>query len=255
MLQEILQRIDRRLTALDLTDRAASIKAGLSADAIRNIRRAAKNGTHDGITTSTLIPLAKALETTPGWLLDGQGDEEASEALTVPVVGRVGASNDGLVIFTTAHETGDVVPIPPGGTMNARALQVTGHSMRGFADDGALLYFEEQRLPPTPDMLGYVVVLETVDGEVLVKRLLRGSRPGLYDLESLSGPTLHDRELAWAANITAITPPARPARSSGPWSRDAAYGMRQLMLPALTATRRVHRSSNSRHTESTVIDA
>lgn len=208
MLEEILARIEQRLKALGLSATAASLKADLSEDAIRNMRRAVKRGSREGVTTLTLQALAPVLHTTAAWLLDGVGEEEA-EGATVPVIGRVGASNDGLVIFTTAHESGDVVPIPPGGTMNARALQVTGHSMRGFADDGALLYFEEQRLPPTPDMLGYVVVLETVDGEVLVKRLLRGSRPGLYDLESLSGPTLHDRELAWAANITAIIPPGQ----------------------------------------------
>jgi hypothetical protein len=42
---------------------------------------------------------------------------------------------------------------------------------------------------------------------VLVKRLLRGSMPGRYDLESLAGPTRQDAKLRWAAHITAIIPP------------------------------------------------
>ena len=79
--------------------------------------------------------------------------------------------------------------------------------MRGVADDGALIYFEDQRTPPTPDMLGHVVVVEVDTDEILVKRLLRGSAPHTYDLESLAGPTRHDARLRWAAHITAIIPP------------------------------------------------
>ena len=84
--------------------------------------------------------------------------------------------------------------------------------MRGVADDGALIYFEDQRTPPSPDMLGHVVVVETDTDEVLVKRLLRGSKPGLYDLESVAGPVRQDARLRWAAHITAIIPPFQARR-------------------------------------------
>ena len=56
-------------------------------------------------------------------------------------------------------------------------------------------------------MLGQIVVVETDGDEVLVKRLLRGSKAGRYDLESIAGPTRHDCRLRWAAHITAIIPP------------------------------------------------
>jgi len=92
------------------------------------------------------------------------------------------------------------------------ALRVVGHSMRGVADDGALIYFEDQKTAPTPDMLGHVVVVETDTDEVLVKRLLRGSRAGRFDLESVAGPTRHDARLRWAAHITAIIPPYQARR-------------------------------------------
>ncbi|MFS9599468.1 S24/S26 family peptidase, partial [Klebsiella variicola] len=72
--------------------------------------------------------------------------------------------------------------------------------------------FEDQRTPPSPDMLGHVVVVETEDGLVLLKRLLRGGKPGRYDLESLNGPTLTDQRLVWAAHITAIIPPFQARR-------------------------------------------
>lgn len=70
-----------------------------------------------------------------------------------------------------------------------------------------MIVVEDQRTPPTPDMLGHVVVVETDTDEVLVKRLLRGSQPHRFDLESIAGPTRQDARLRWAAHITAIIPP------------------------------------------------
>lgn len=125
----------------------------------------------------------------------------------VPVIGRAGANPDGRVLFATGQASGDLAPVPPGGADKAVALRVVGHSMRGLADEGALVYFEDQRTPPTPEMIGQMVVVETDADEVLVKRLLRGSRPGLYDLESLEGPPLRDAKVRWASLITAIVPP------------------------------------------------
>jgi len=156
---------------------------------------------------------AAAFGVRPEWLYDAAGAMlPATEAGFVPIIGRVGANPDGLVLFATGQEPGDLAPIPPGGTDKAAALLVVGHSMRGVADDGALIYFEDQRTPPSPDMLGHVVVVETDTDEVLVKRLLRGCRPGLYDLESVAGPMRQDARLRWAAHITAIIPPFQARR-------------------------------------------
>lgn len=156
---------------------------------------------------------AAAFGIRPEWLYDAAGSMlPAAEAGFVPIIGRVGANPDGLVLFATGQEPGDLAPIPPGGTEQARALLVVGHSMRGIADDGALIYFEDQKTAPSPDMLGHVVVVEIDTDEVLVKRLLRGSRAGLYDLESIAGPTRQDARLRWAAHITAIIPPFQARR-------------------------------------------
>jgi hypothetical protein len=130
----------------------------------------------------------------------------------VPIIGRVGADPEGVVLFASGQAAGDLVPIPPGGTEKAVALLIVGHSMRGLADDGGLIYFEDQRTPPSLDMLGHVVAVETETHEVLVKRLLRGSKAGRYDLESIVGPTRHDCRLRWAAHITAIIPPYQARR-------------------------------------------
>ena len=147
------------------------------------------------------------------WLYDAAGPVQAATATGLaPVIGYVGANPEGTVLFALGQDPAELAPIPPGGTEQARALKVVGHSMRGVADDGALIYFEDQRTPPTPDMLGHVVVVELDTDEVLVKRLLRGSRPGLFDLESLAGPTRQEARLRWAAHITAIIPPFQARR-------------------------------------------
>ncbi len=156
---------------------------------------------------------AAAFNVRPEWLYDALGAmRDTGHDGLVPILGHVGANPDGVVLFATGHEPTDLAPIPPGGTTQARALRVVGHSMRGLADDGALIYFEDQRTPPTAALLGHVVVVEIDTDEVLVKRLLRGSRAGLYDLESVAGPTRQDARLRWAAHITAIIPPFQARR-------------------------------------------
>jgi phage repressor protein C with HTH and peptisase S24 domain len=153
----------------------------------------------------------RAFSVRPEWLYDAQGPA-AGQPGPAPVIGRVGADPGGEVLLAGGQVQPEFAPLPPGGTERAVALRVTGHSMRGLADDGALIYCEDQRTPPSPDMLGQVVVVELDTGEVLVKRLLRGGAPGRFDLESLAGPTRRDARLRWAAHITAIVPPWQARR-------------------------------------------
>jgi transcriptional regulator with XRE-family HTH domain len=155
--------------------------------------------------------LARALGITAADIFRDPNEEVALEPM-VPIIGRVGADAEGTVVYITGQASYDTTPIPPGGTSDSVALEVVGSSMRAIAEDGGLIYFENQHNPPTPDMLGYVVIVETEDGRVLVKRLLRGSKPGHYDLESQIGPTITDVRLRWAAEPTAIIPPKQARR-------------------------------------------
>ncbi|MFN7263743.1 MAG: helix-turn-helix transcriptional regulator [Phenylobacterium sp.] len=162
---------------------------------------------------------AAAFGVRPEWLYDAQGpalgtgaDSGPGQPRPAPIIGRVGADPGGEVLLAGGQAPPEFAPLPPGGTERAVALRVTGHSMRGLADDGAHIYLEDQRTPPSPDMLGQVVVVELETGEVLVKRLLRGAAPGRYDLESVAGPTRRDARLRWAAHITAIVPPWQARR-------------------------------------------
>lgn len=151
---------------------------------------------------------AKAYRVSRGWLLTGEGDLRP----LVRIVGRVGADPDGRIAFADGDLGWDYAPVPPGGSEDSVALEVAGFSMPGLADDGALVYYDDRRNPPTEDMLGHIVLVGLDSGEVLVKRLLRGSRRGRYDLESIAGPTRTDAHVEWAAHITAIVPPVTARR-------------------------------------------
>lgn len=160
---------------------------------------------------------AKAFRVSEGWLLTGEGrGPDGAEAVDKPIriVGRVGADPSGAVIFSDADDPNEYVPIAPGGSITDAAVEVRGSSMHGWANDGSLLYFSE-RSAPTDDYLGEVVICGLDNGEVLVKRLLRGSEPGYFDLESINGPTRSDVRVEWIAEITAIIPPRQARRILG----------------------------------------
>lgn len=186
------------------------------------------------------------------WLLDGAGTPYRSptqpfveppplppldrrkliKASRTPIVGTVGADLEGVVRFYGEQDAGQRVPPPPGGTKDTLALRISGHGLRGFADDGALVYFEDLRRRPSRDMINQVVVAETMDGEVLVGRLHRGSKRSLFDLHSLAGPRRPDSKLRWAAHITAIIPPHQASRIIKSVGAAAACSPAKLETPA-----------------------
>jgi hypothetical protein len=145
------------------------------------------------------------------WLYEADGPMSLLAGMT-QIVGRVGANPDGTVLFAEGQSGNELVPLPPGASDKAVALLVVGQSMPGLADEGALIYFEDQRTPPSADMLGHIVVVELDSDEVLVKRLLRGSRPGRYNLESFVGDARENVKIRWAAHVTAIIPPFQARR-------------------------------------------
>jgi transcriptional regulator with XRE-family HTH domain len=73
MLDDVFERVEIRLKKVGLSAQAASKKAGLSQDAIRNLRRAAKEKGREGVSTKTITALAPVLETSVEWLLTGKG--------------------------------------------------------------------------------------------------------------------------------------------------------------------------------------
>lgn len=74
MIEEILARIEERLSALGMSATAASRASGLGDDAIRNMRRAIGHENRPGVSTNTIVALAKTLKVSVGWLMSGEGE-------------------------------------------------------------------------------------------------------------------------------------------------------------------------------------
>lgn len=149
------------------------------------------------------------------WLYDALGPIKNGDEQFVPIIGRVGADPEGTIIQSTGQASYDLAPQLPTGVRAAAALEVVGDSMPWFAENGSLVYIESQHREPTPEMLYNYCVVETderPEGRVLVKRLLRGSEPGMWTLLSQVGPPIENVRLRWAAEPVATVKP-RHARA------------------------------------------
>ena len=204
MIGDILARVEGRLEAVRLSATAASKAAGLSADAIRNMRRAAEkdDGSRQGVSTATITALAPILQTTVEWLLEGRGPQEV-EARQVPLVGYVGAG-DAAHYYDMGQGPFGYVDAPEGSGPHTVAGEVKGGSIGRFFD-GWLIFWDDVHSPVTPDQHGELCVIGLPDGRVLVK-WLQAARDGRFHLLSQSEDPMFDQEVAWAAKVTNMRP-------------------------------------------------
>jgi SOS-response transcriptional repressor LexA len=141
MVHDILRRVERRLLALGISASAAGQMAG-APDAIRNLQRAAKDASRQGITTTTLMKLAPVLRTSVEWLLEGKGPEEPIDeprAAKIVLLSWVKAGRlevqDGVYPSDDAPSIA-VADLPPGDWF---ALTVDGDSMDRISPPGSII--------------------------------------------------------------------------------------------------------------------
>lgn len=148
---------------------------------------------------------AKAFRVREGWLLTGEGEGPDGSPLTVEIAGKAGAGPDGAVVFGTGDGSLGEVPAPIGATVNTRALEVQGDSMRGLANDGWLVFYDEKE-PPRLEHMGEPCVCFLEDERVLIKTPHPGSSRGLFHLESFNAPIMLDVPVRYFALVTDIKP-------------------------------------------------
>lgn len=134
----LIERINDRLQALGLSQREASLKAGLDAGAIRDLRR---RGEHASMRGDTLAKLARALETSVGWLSGEADDEPVVDESPPPSAPDLGPPVRAADIHLPARQqmTEDV---PVLGT----ALGSVVHHVEGFHFEGGRI--DTVRRPP-----------------------------------------------------------------------------------------------------------
>lgn len=81
------------------------------------------------------------------------------------------------------------------------AVEVVGDSMEPLIEEGDVIFFTRHFLGIDQAAIGHVSILGTEDGRALVKKVVQGREPGLFDLYSVnpSSPPEYGVKLIWAA--------------------------------------------------------
>lgn len=180
------------------THQVAADRMGISRDHFIKLERGDRN-----LTAPMIAKAAAAFGTAQTEIIADSG--------SVPIVGLVGAGGSATITFVSDGELGEA-PKPPAGNDRTVAVEVRGASMRGVADDGWLVYYDDVRSPITEDMIGELCVLWLNDGQVVIKKPYPSRAAGRYDLESTSAETLRGVVVDSAAFVTFLAP-ARTARA------------------------------------------
>lgn len=158
---------------------------------------------------------ARRFKVSPEWLLTGAAMNGADQVLdtpvdngdsagTVPVVGYVGAGAKAHY-YSLERDELDTVPAPEGTTPETVAVEIRGSSL-GPMFDRWLAFYDNVQRPATEDLIGKLCVIGLSDERVLIKRLERGRRKGLYRLMSNTEPPIEDVPIEWAARVKNMVP-------------------------------------------------
>ncbi|RKQ68974.1 phage repressor protein C with HTH and peptisase S24 domain [Litorimonas taeanensis] len=120
----------------------------------------------------------------------------------IPIMGYVGAGAEIHPINDYAKgDYEDSIIAPFNVPENAAALLIKGDSMYPEMDDGDILVYSPHAPFELENCLGRRCVIHTADGQILVKRLKRGSRKGLFNLHSANAPLMENIEITWAGRV------------------------------------------------------
>ncbi|RUV07972.1 phage repressor [Mesorhizobium sp. M1A.F.Ca.IN.020.03.2.1] len=200
-LRDVVKRVESRLSELGLSAAAASTRAGLSKDAIRNMQRAAKDGTRQGVSTNTLAALAPVLDTNVAWLLGDRADDEPGESEDVRHVKVTGFVQAGAWAETWEWSDDEVysVPVPDDPALRAfglHAAETRGPSMNKRYPEKTVLVFTDLIETGAALELGkrYIVERERADGlrEATVKTLWRDENDKIWLLPESNDPRFQE---------------------------------------------------------------
>ena len=177
--------------------KALSKKAGLSAGYIHSILKQGRTPS-----VEKFLRVAEACGVEPGWLLFG--DERFQ--LQFPVIGSA-ATAEGWQ--PTEGSRIDKVPFEPGtDSHDMIVIEVRGHSNAPAYRDQDLLFCSRHAGGNLHNIVvGRDCVVRTRDGVGYIKHVVEGTRPGAFNLRSVSNPVAKDVKnvaLDWAAPIVWI---------------------------------------------------
>lgn len=154
---------------------------------------------------------------------------EPEKSTTVAVMGRIGAGaeispDDEQVPPEGLYEIETPFPIPD----DAIAFEVAGESMWPRYDPGDVIICWNQSVS-ADEVLGWEAAVKTANGQRYLKRVLKGSEPGTFDLESHNAAPIRGVQLVWIAAIQSVI-------RSGQW-RKLPPSAREKLVRKMTSSK------------------
>lgn len=178
-------------------------KAAIAMGANYNTYAQHENKIRD-IPRDAAIRYARFFRVSLEWLLTGKGAQKPRRP-EVPIVSYVGAGSEVFAIDDSAQGGGLEMVEAPAGMEDSVGAIIRGDSMYPLRD-GWLIFWQRDHEGVPEECLGALCVVQVKDGPTLVKDLRRGSKKGLYRLESWNAPSREDVQLEWACRIREIRP-------------------------------------------------
>lgn len=122
----------------------------------------------------------------------------AVEGPRIKVVGHVGAGAEVFPFDDYAQGDGleELEPFPT----DAVAVMVKGDSMYPRYFEGERIIYVQDGGSPA-DYIGQECIVKLEDGRMLLKIMRKGSRKGLFTLESWNAAPIEDQKIEWAAPV------------------------------------------------------
>ena len=147
---------------------------------------------------------------------------EVTPSNVVAVMGRIGAGaeilpDDEQIPPEGLYEIETPFPIPD----DAIAFEVSGESMWPRYDPGDIVICWRQGVH-VEEVIGWEAAVKTSDGKRYLKRVLRGSTNGTFDLESHNAAPIRSVKLVWIASVQSVI-------RSGQWKKLSAAERQKLI--------------------------
>lgn len=184
-------RIEREMTIEQLAE-----ATGLSVSYVSRLESGERN-----LSIRNINLFAHALKVEPRDLLAASNDKPKT---AIAVMGRIGAGaeirpDEEQIPPEGLYEIETFFPLPD----DAIAFEIEGDSQYPRYDPGDIIIC--WRHSSTPEhLIGSEAAVKTSDGRRYLKRILRGSQPGTFDLESHNAPPIRGVEISWAGSIQSV---------------------------------------------------
>jgi transcriptional regulator with XRE-family HTH domain len=152
-------------------------------------------------TSKHLPAIAGALSVSLDWLAAGKDSGRAVPAEAL-LVGKVGAGSE-IIRFDEGTVLAGIEA--PAGVDAPNVAEISGDSQYPL-QEGWLIFYGPEHRGVADECMGKLCVVQVKDGPTLLKTVKRGTRRGLFRLESWNAPPREDVKLVWAARVIDIRP-------------------------------------------------